>query len=163
MDLCGVFFSLSMLPPRLLQCRARPVECKQRDLGNDMPSYCATSSQARPLLPPGLSPFGYFSHFFYLLREIARRSAVAGPSPFFYSTHTCMYLLTCYRYRCRNLPRRCKTTIQVHQELRFTIKKRGNAKCVPEYCGETLEVESHIHNSPIYLLCISYLLHRYLR
>lgn len=56
-------------------------------------------SQARPLLPPGLSPFGYFSPFFYLLREIARRSAVAAPSPFFYSTHTCMYrLLTCYRF-----------------------------------------------------------------
>lgn len=92
------FFSLSMLPPRLLQCRARPVECKQRDLGNDMPSYCATqkpSTSPSPLL--GIfSPFSVF--LFYLLREIARRSAVAAPSPFFYSTHTCMYLLTCYRF-----------------------------------------------------------------
>lgn len=108
----------------LLQCRARPVECKQRDLGNDMPSYCVTqkpSTSPSPLL--GIfSPFFFFP--FYLLREIARRSAVAAPSPFFYSTHTCMYLLTCYRYRCRNLPRRlrCKTAIQVHQELRFTMK-----------------------------------------
>lgn len=68
-----------------------------------------------------------------------------------------MYLLTCYRF-VAEICLGGKTTIQVHQELRFTIKKRGNAKCVPEYCGETLlEIESHTHTSPIYLLPPTYI------
>lgn len=80
----------------------RPVECKQRDLGNDMPSYCVTGSQARP--PSLFSPFGYFSPFFllfYLLNNLARRSAVAAP----FSTH--LRYLTAYRsVVAENLSRR---------------------------------------------------------
>lgn len=60
-----------MLPPRLLQCRARPVECKQRDLGNDMPSYCATQK-------PSTSPSPLLGIFLLFFTSYKRNCSAVG-------------------------------------------------------------------------------------